>query len=82
MATLIFPRLKRVHICACFSFLQHFDKNHDVIRRLFETQGGHFRDIWSQSQREGLSCTALFSINLSGASINNDQFIEFIKWSR
>lgn len=49
-----------------------------VIRTLFATQGSHYRDMWSQCTLEGNSCDALYAINLSGASINDDQFIDFL----
>jgi diguanylate cyclase (GGDEF)-like protein/PAS domain S-box-containing protein len=49
-----------------------------VIRTLFTTQGQHYRDIWNQCTIEGNSCNALYAINLSGASINDEQFVEFL----
>jgi diguanylate cyclase (GGDEF)-like protein/PAS domain S-box-containing protein len=49
-----------------------------VIRTLFATQGKHYRNIWKRCQIQGGSCTALYAINLSGASINDDRFIEFL----
>jgi diguanylate cyclase (GGDEF)-like protein/PAS domain S-box-containing protein len=49
-----------------------------VIRTLFATQGEHYRDIWKRCQIQGESCNALYAINLSGASINDDRFIEFL----
>jgi diguanylate cyclase (GGDEF)-like protein/PAS domain S-box-containing protein len=49
-----------------------------VIRTLFSAQGQHYRDIWNQHTLEGKSCDALYAINLSGASINDEQFIEFL----
>jgi diguanylate cyclase (GGDEF)-like protein/PAS domain S-box-containing protein len=50
-----------------------------VIRTLFKTQGQHYRDIWNrQRQGPGGTCDFLVAINLSGASINDEQFIEFL----
>jgi diguanylate cyclase (GGDEF)-like protein/PAS domain S-box-containing protein len=49
-----------------------------VIRTLFEAQGEHYRAIWNQSQIQGECCDSLYSINLSGASLNDDQFIDFL----
>jgi diguanylate cyclase (GGDEF)-like protein/PAS domain S-box-containing protein len=49
-----------------------------VIRTLFATQGEHYRNIWQQCQIQSGSCNALYAINLSGASINDDRFIEFL----
>jgi diguanylate cyclase (GGDEF)-like protein/PAS domain S-box-containing protein len=50
-----------------------------VIRTLFKTQGQHYRDNLKKSQIQGISCNSLYAINLSGASINDDQFIEFLR---
>jgi diguanylate cyclase (GGDEF)-like protein/PAS domain S-box-containing protein len=50
-----------------------------VIRTLFSVQGQHYKDIWSQCSIHGKFCDALYAINLSGASINDDQFIEFLR---
>jgi diguanylate cyclase (GGDEF)-like protein/PAS domain S-box-containing protein len=49
-----------------------------VIRTLFATQGEHYQNIWKRCQIQGGSCNALYAINLSGASINDDRFIEFL----
>jgi diguanylate cyclase (GGDEF)-like protein/PAS domain S-box-containing protein len=49
-----------------------------VIRALFAAQGQHYRDIWNQCAIQGNCCDALYAINLSGASINDDRFIEFL----
>jgi EAL domain-containing protein (putative c-di-GMP-specific phosphodiesterase class I) len=50
-----------------------------VIRTLFATQGPHYRKIWQrvQAQPEN-SSKYLYAINLSGASINDDQFLDFL----
>jgi len=40
-----------------------------VISTLFATQGQHYREV---------DCDCLYAINLSGASINDEQFIEFL----
>jgi diguanylate cyclase (GGDEF)-like protein/PAS domain S-box-containing protein len=50
-----------------------------VIKTLFKTQGSHYQDVWQQQcQREGDTFSALYAINLSGDSINDDQFIDFL----
>lgn len=49
-----------------------------VIRTLFATQGEHYQEIWKRCQSQERSCDALYAINLSGASINDDRFIEFL----
>lgn len=50
-----------------------------VIKTLFKTQGAHYRDVWQQQcQQEGDTPSALYAINLSGDSINDDQFIDFL----
>jgi diguanylate cyclase (GGDEF)-like protein/PAS domain S-box-containing protein len=47
-----------------------------VIRTLFATQAEHYRNAWQKSQEDGR--LYLYTINLSGASINDDRFIEFL----
>ncbi|WP_404788051.1 EAL domain-containing protein [Altericista sp. CCNU0014] len=50
-----------------------------VIKTLFKTQGAHYRDVWQrQCQQEGDIPSALYAINLSGDSINDDLFINFV----
>jgi diguanylate cyclase (GGDEF)-like protein/PAS domain S-box-containing protein len=49
-----------------------------VIRTLFSTQGHHYRSLWQQHQLDGSSCNSLYAVNLSGASLNDDQFMEFL----
>lgn len=47
-----------------------------VIRTLFNTQAPHYRQSWQRMQKDNYEC--LYTINLSGASINDDSFIEFL----
>ncbi|MBD2120500.1 EAL domain-containing protein [Trichocoleus sp. FACHB-262] len=47
-----------------------------VIRTLFAAQGQHYRAAWQRCQSAPDRC--LYAINLSGASINDDQFIDFL----
>jgi diguanylate cyclase (GGDEF)-like protein/PAS domain S-box-containing protein len=47
-----------------------------VIRTLFATQAEHYRQAWKRCQQE--DATYLYAINLSGASLNDDQFIDFL----
>ena len=49
-----------------------------VIRTLFATQGQHYREVWQQCQLQAEECNSLYAINLSGTSINDDQFIDFL----
>lgn len=49
-----------------------------VIRTLFATQGAHYRQTWNQNQASSSSKNYLYAINLSGASLNDDQFINFL----
>ncbi|MEH2031718.1 MAG: EAL domain-containing protein [Nostoc sp.] len=49
-----------------------------VIRTLFTTQGQHYRNSWNDYQSRNQPCNSIYAINLSGASINDDQFIEFL----
>lgn len=48
-----------------------------VITTLFSTQKKHYRQAWERCQTENYRC--LYAINLSGSSINDDQFIEFVR---
>ncbi len=47
-----------------------------VIRTLFESQGQHYRQAWNRCQLQGCQC--LYTINLSGASLNDARFIDFV----
>lgn len=50
-----------------------------VIQTLFADQSRHYQQVWHQSQTQPHSGSYLYSINLSGASINDDEFIHFLK---
>jgi diguanylate cyclase (GGDEF)-like protein/PAS domain S-box-containing protein len=62
------PAAERYHL------MQHIDRW--VIRTLFATQGEHYREQGKSCHRSGDCCT--YSINLSGASIVDDQFVDFV----
>jgi len=47
-----------------------------VIEKLFSTQSEYYQTMWSRSCAEGFEC--LYTINLSGSSLNDQQFIEFL----
>ncbi|MCC5632867.1 EAL domain-containing protein [Nostoc sphaeroides CHAB 2801] len=49
-----------------------------VIRTLFAIQGQHYRDSWNDYQSRNQPCNSIYAINLSGASINDDQFMGFL----
>jgi EAL domain-containing protein (putative c-di-GMP-specific phosphodiesterase class I) len=54
-----------------------------VISTLFSTQAQHYRESWNHcqhenGQHENFQCSYLYAINLSGTSINDDQFIDFL----
>jgi diguanylate cyclase (GGDEF)-like protein/PAS domain S-box-containing protein len=49
-----------------------------VISSLFATQGQHYREFWKSCQSLSCGCNHLYAINLSGASINDDQFVKFL----
>ncbi|MBW4685097.1 MAG: EAL domain-containing protein [Komarekiella atlantica HA4396-MV6] len=69
--------LKRAqHECLLYSSEHLIDRW--VIRTLFVTQGEHYRNTWSHCQAADNCQSYLYAINLSGASINDDQFIEFL----
>lgn len=48
-----------------------------VIKTLFSTQGAHYRDVWEN--RHATSSSGLYSINLSGSSLNDDRFPAFLR---
>ncbi len=50
-----------------------------VIQTLFADQSRHYQKVWNQSQAQQSCGSYLYSINLSGASINDDEFIHFLK---
>lgn len=50
-----------------------------VIRTLFAAQGSRYREIRRHCQGQTCHYRDLFAINLSGASINDDQFVEFVQ---
>jgi EAL domain-containing protein (putative c-di-GMP-specific phosphodiesterase class I) len=62
------PAAERYHL------MQHIDRW--VIRTLFASQGERYRDKWKQARDESDRC--IYAINLSGASIVDDQFIDFL----
>lgn len=47
-----------------------------VIETLLTSQAEHYRRNWEQVRRGGPEC--LYCVNLSGASINDEQFVHFI----
>lgn len=49
-----------------------------VVRTLFATQSTHYQQAWARSQAQPCFGNYLYSINLSGASINDDEFIDFL----
>lgn len=52
-----------------------------VISTLFSSQKERYRKKWKFCQslmKRGINCDCLYAINLSGASINDDQFIDFL----
>jgi diguanylate cyclase (GGDEF)-like protein/PAS domain S-box-containing protein len=50
-----------------------------TIATLFAQQGQHYREIWQLCQQKRIcQCSYLYAINLSGASLNDEQFIKFL----
>jgi diguanylate cyclase (GGDEF)-like protein/PAS domain S-box-containing protein len=49
-----------------------------VISHLFATQGQHYREFWQSCQNLSCGCNHLYAVNLSGASINDEHFIQFL----
>ncbi len=50
-----------------------------VIRTLFASLGEHYRENRNPCQLLGSGCDCLYAINLSGTSINNEHFIDFVR---
>lgn len=50
-----------------------------VIRTLFQNHGHHLREAWVARDGSYGNGHALYSINLSGASINDDQFLDYLR---
>jgi EAL domain-containing protein (putative c-di-GMP-specific phosphodiesterase class I) len=50
-----------------------------VIRTLFTSLGRHYRENRNPCQLLGDVCDCLYAINLSGASLNDEQFIDFVR---
>ncbi len=48
-----------------------------VVQTLFSSQQQYLQKMWQQAQRESGSC--LYMVNLSGASLNDDQFADFLE---
>ncbi len=49
-----------------------------VIRNLFAHESDRFQKKWQSCQQIGEHCDCSYTINLSGSSINDDQFIDFV----
>ena len=49
-----------------------------VIRTLFAAKGPEWRKFWNDCARQRLSCQLQFSINISGASICDAGFLDFL----
>lgn len=49
-----------------------------VIQTLFASQSAYYQTVWNRCQDEGRPCHHLYTVNLSGASLNDDQFIDFL----
>ncbi len=47
-----------------------------VISTFFTSLGQHYQEAWQCCQEPG--CSSMYAINLSGASINDDSFIDFL----
>jgi diguanylate cyclase (GGDEF)-like protein len=58
-----------------YNLMNHIDRW--VIRTLFANQAEHYRQNWARCRETNYHC--LYAINLSGASINDEQFIEFLQ---
>jgi diguanylate cyclase (GGDEF)-like protein/PAS domain S-box-containing protein len=50
-----------------------------VIRTLFSVKGMEWRERWNERTARGADHELLYSINLSGASISDDDFLDFLR---
>ncbi len=50
-----------------------------VVSTLFATQASYYQQVWHRSQTQPDAGSHLYSVNLSGASINDDDFIHFLR---
>jgi len=50
-----------------------------IVRTLFSSQGSYYRQVWQDCQAQESSCKCTYAINLSGATINDEQFIDFLR---
>lgn len=60
----------------CYSLMHRIDRW--VVKNLFESQGAYYRSVWEglQAHEKG---NYLYTINLSGASVDDDQFVDFLR---
>ncbi len=70
----IIPPMAFIPVAERYNLMQSIDRW--VISTLFATQGQHYRQTYEYCQKIGGSCS--YAINLSGASINDDRFINFL----
>lgn len=50
-----------------------------VVNRLFASQASYYQQVWHRAQRQPDAGSYLYSVNLSGASVSDDDFIHFLK---
>jgi len=50
-----------------------------VIHTLFATQGRHYQRQWKIAEKEGQAINSLYTINLSGETLNDVNFVQFIQ---
>lgn len=70
----IIPPMAFIPAAERYNLMQAIDRW--VITTLFASQGAHYRQTYADCQKVGGFC--LYAINLSGASINDDRFINFL----
>lgn len=70
----IIPPMAFIPAAERYNLMQRIDRF--IVSTLFATQKRHYQEAWQRCQKENYSC--LYSVNLSGASINDDQFSDFL----
>ena len=73
----IIPPMAFIPIAERYQLMNQIDRW--VIRTLFATQGHHYRKRGRFFQQNGHSVKNLYSINLSGETLNDVNFVQFIK---
>ncbi len=73
----IIPPMAFIPLAERYQLMNQIDRW--VIRTLFATQGLHYRKRVRMAQQKGHSLNSLYAINLSGETLNDVNFVQFIR---